>query len=83
MLWFLIIGIVAGWLAGMISRGSGFGLLGNLVTGVIGAMIGGVIFNLLGISAYGTVGSIVMSTVGAIILLWLVRAFTGSQNKAK
>lgn len=83
MLWYLIVGIIAGWLAGMISRGSGFGLVGNLITGVVGAMVGGFIFNLLGINAYGTVGSIVMSTVGAVVLLWIVRAFTGSRNTAK
>ncbi len=73
MLWFLLIGLVAGWLAGMISRGGGFGIWGDLVTGVIGSFIGGYLFNFMGISVYGTIGSIISSTVGAVILLWVIR----------
>jgi len=83
MIWFLIIGIVSGWLAGQISRGKGFGLWGDLITGVVGAFIGGFIFNFLGLQAYGTIGSIVMSTVGAIILLWVIRMFSGNREQAK
>ena len=52
MLWFLLIGLVSGWLAGMISRGGGFGIWGDLVTGVVGSFIGGYLFSLIGISAY-------------------------------
>ena len=75
MLWFLLIGLVSGWLAGMISRGGGFGLWGNLITGVVGSFIGGYIFSLMGINTYGTIGSIIASTLGAIILLWVIRMF--------
>ena len=75
MLWFLLIGIISGWLAGVISRGGGFGIWGDLVTGVIGSFIGGFVFNLIGMSAYGTIGSIIASTIGAIILLWVIRMF--------
>jgi uncharacterized membrane protein YeaQ/YmgE (transglycosylase-associated protein family) len=75
MLWFLLIGLISGWLAGMISRGGGFGIWGDLVTGVIGSFIGGYLFNLMGISAYGIIGSIISSTVGAIVLLWVIRMF--------
>ena len=81
MLWFLVIGLVAGWLAGMVTKGSGFGLWGDLATGVAGAFIGGFVFNLLGISAYGTIGSIIMSTIGAVIFLWILRMFTSSRTK--
>ena len=70
--WFLIIGIVAGWLAGKIMRGGGFGLIGDLVVGVIGALLGGFLFGLLGLSANGLVGSLVTATVGAIVLLFLI-----------
>jgi uncharacterized membrane protein YeaQ/YmgE (transglycosylase-associated protein family) len=73
MLWFLIIGIIAGWLAGNITKGSGFGLIGDLVVGVIGAFIGGFLFSLTGLSAYGTIGEIIMATIGAIVLLWIIR----------
>lgn len=75
MLWFLLIGLVSGWLAGMISRGGGFGLWGNLVTGVVGSFIGGYVFNLMGINTYSTIGSIIASTIGAMILLWVIRMF--------
>ena len=73
MLWFLIIGIIAGWLAGNIMKGGGFGLIGDLVVGVVGAFIGGAVYSFLGFSAYGTIGEIIMSTVGAVILLWIIR----------
>lgn len=75
-LWYLLIGIIAGWLAGQISRGRGFGLWGDLVTGIVGSFIGGYLFNLIGISTYGTIGTVIASTVGAIILLWIIRMFS-------
>lgn len=81
MLWTLFIGLVAGWLAGQIFKGSGFGIIGNIIVGVVGAFIGSMIFNLLGIGAYGTVGSIVVSTIGAIVLLWIVGAVTGNRRR--
>ena len=71
--WFLIIGVVAGWLAGKLTRGHGFGLVGNLVVGIIGALVGGFLFRLIGIASYGLIGSLVTATVGAVVLLWLVR----------
>ena len=69
---FLAIGAVAGWLAGTLMKGGGFGLIGNIIVGILGAVVGGFVFSLLGISAGGLIGSIVMSTVGAAILLALV-----------
>ncbi len=72
-LWFLIIGAVAGWLAGKITRGHGFGLVGDIVVGILGALVGGFIFRLIGVVSYGTIGSLVTATVGAVILLWLIR----------
>jgi len=69
---FLIIGGIAGWLAGILMKGGGFGLLGNIVVGIIGAIIGGWVFGLLGISAGGMIGSIVTATIGAAILLYVV-----------
>ncbi|HEV7999693.1 MAG TPA: GlsB/YeaQ/YmgE family stress response membrane protein [Planctomycetaceae bacterium] len=72
LVWFLIIGIVAGWLAGKIMRGGGFGLVGDLVIGVIGAVLGGFLFGLLGLSANGLIGSLVTATVGAVVLLFLI-----------
>jgi uncharacterized membrane protein YeaQ/YmgE (transglycosylase-associated protein family) len=73
MLWFIIVGIIAGWLAGTIMKGGGFGLIGDLVVGVIGSFIGGFLFSILRLSTYGKIGEIIMATVGAIVLLWIVR----------
>ncbi len=72
-LWFLIIGVAAGWLSGKLMRGRDFGLLGDLVVGVIGALIGGFIFSVLGVVFLGIIGSLVSATVGAIVLLWVIR----------
>ena len=69
---FLVIGAVAGWIAGMLMRGGGFGVLGNIVVGVIGALIGGFLFSLLGISAGGLIGSLVTAVAGAAVLLLIV-----------
>jgi len=71
--WFILIGLVAGWLAGVIMKGGGFGVVGNIVVGVVGALIGGFLFRLLGLAAGGLIGSLVVATVGAVILLYLVR----------
>lgn len=73
MLWFLVIGIFAGWLAGKIMKGGGFGLIGDLVIGVVGSFIGGYMFSILHLSSYGTMGEIITATIGAIVLLWIIR----------
>ncbi|MDX1487904.1 MAG: GlsB/YeaQ/YmgE family stress response membrane protein [Acidiferrobacterales bacterium] len=70
---FLIIGLIAGWLASILMKGRGLGLVGNLVVGVIGALLGGFLFNLIGINVGGFVGLLIMATVGAIVLLFLMR----------
>jgi len=71
---FLIIGAIAGWLAGLIVKGYGFGLLGNIVVGIVGALIAGWLFPTLGISlGSGIVAAIIHSAIGAIILLVLIR----------
>ncbi len=71
--WFLIVGVIAGWLAGKLVKGGGFGLIGNLAVGVVGALIGGFLFSTLGVSAGGgLLGSILVATIGAVVLLFLV-----------
>ena len=70
---FLVIGLVAGWLASRIMRGGGFGLVGDLIVGVIGAFLGGWLFSLLGISLGGILGALVTALIGAIVLLYLLR----------
>ena len=72
-LW-IVIGIVAGWLAGKIMKGKGFGLIGDLIVGVIGAFLGGWLFGLLHISiGAGLIGSLITAVVGALVLLFVVR----------
>lgn len=74
LLWFLVVGLVAGWLAGVLVKGGGFGVVGDLVVGVIGAFFGGFLFNALGASAGGgLLGSIIVATIGAVVLLFIVR----------
>jgi uncharacterized membrane protein YeaQ/YmgE (transglycosylase-associated protein family) len=70
---FLVVGLVAGWLAGKIMRGSGFGLVGDLVFGVVGAFVGVWLFGLLGISAGGLLGLLAAAVVGALLILFLLR----------
>jgi uncharacterized membrane protein YeaQ/YmgE (transglycosylase-associated protein family) len=70
---FLLIGAVAGWLAGVIMKGGGYGLVGDIIVGVIGSLIGGWLFGLLGIAAGGLIGSIIAAVVGAIILIAILR----------
>jgi uncharacterized membrane protein YeaQ/YmgE (transglycosylase-associated protein family) len=70
----LFIGAVAGWLAGVIVKGFGFGLVGNIVVGIVGAFIGGWLFGALGIGAsYGIVSAILGATVGAVVLLLVIK----------
>ncbi|MBD3871332.1 MAG: GlsB/YeaQ/YmgE family stress response membrane protein [Acidobacteria bacterium] len=70
---FLAIGAVAGWLAGVIMKGGGFGLVGDIIVGIIGAVLGGWLFGVLGITAGGLIGAIITATVGACVLLLIVR----------
>jgi len=65
----IIIGLIAGWLAGKLIRGQGYGLLADIVLGLIGAVVGQWIFDRLGIIAYGRIGFLAMATIGAIILI--------------
>ncbi|MFI5126987.1 MAG: GlsB/YeaQ/YmgE family stress response membrane protein [Candidatus Acidiferrales bacterium] len=73
LLWVIVIGILAGWIAGKLMRGSGFGLLGDLIVGVVGSLLGNFIFGLLGLGAYGLIGRLVVAVIGALFLLWLIR----------
>ncbi len=73
LLYFLLIGLAAGWLAGKVMKGSGYGLIGDLVIGVVGAFLGGWIFGLLTIAAGGLIGLLVTAFVGAVVLVWLLR----------
>jgi len=76
LLGWIVIGLLAGWLAGKVSRGSGFGCLGNLVLGLIGSILGGWVFSKLGIWGGGFVYGLAAATVGAVLLVSLARFFS-------
>jgi len=73
LIWVVLVGILAGWLAGQITKGRGFGLLGDLIVGILGSSLGSFLFGVIGIFTYGLLGRLVMAVVGAIVLLWLIR----------
>ena len=74
-IYYLIIGGIAGWLAGQITKGSGFGLPVNIVIGIVGAILGGVIFSILGLSAHNIIGRLITATIGAVALLFIIPLF--------
>jgi uncharacterized membrane protein YeaQ/YmgE (transglycosylase-associated protein family) len=72
--WFVLVGLIAGWLAGLLMKGGGFGVLGDIVVGIVGALIGGFLFSSLGIYAGGgLLGAIIVATIGAVVLILLLR----------
>ncbi|MHC4267098.1 MAG: GlsB/YeaQ/YmgE family stress response membrane protein [Planctomycetota bacterium] len=73
LIYFLAIGAVAGWIAGIIMKGGGFGLLVNMIIGVVGAIVGGFLFGLVGISTGGLVGSLITAVAGAVTLLFVIK----------
>lgn len=73
-LWFLLIGLCAGWLAGQLVKGGGFGIVGDMIVGVIGALLGGFLFGLLGLAAVGLLGQLITATVGAVVFILILRA---------
>lgn len=75
----IILGLLAGWLAGRVMGEGGFGLVGDIVVGLIGAMVGGVVIGFLWTGTVGLIGSLVIAVIGACILIWLVRVLTGGR----
>jgi uncharacterized membrane protein YeaQ/YmgE (transglycosylase-associated protein family) len=73
LIWTLVIGLIAGWLAGKVMKGRGYGVPMDIVLGIVGGMIGRFVFGMLGLASWNVIGSIIVSFVGALILIWLVR----------
>lgn len=76
----IIIGMLAGWIAGEVSRGSGFGCIGNILIGLIGSILGGWIFSKLGIFGGGFLYSLAAATVGAVVLVAFARLLSGGRT---
>ena len=76
LVWFILIGLTAGWIAGQFLKGGGFGIFGDIVVGVIGAVIGGFMFSVIGLPAGGgLLGNLAAATIGAVVLLLVIRQF--------
>jgi uncharacterized membrane protein YeaQ/YmgE (transglycosylase-associated protein family) len=76
----VIIGLIAGWLAGKVSRGRGFGCIANVFLGLVGAVLGGWIFSQLGITRFGFIYSLAAATLGAVILVAIASIFSGGEK---
>ncbi len=72
LIWVLLIGAVAGWLAGLVMKGRGFGLVGNIVIGIIGAFLGSFLLAVFGIVFWGILGSLLTAFIGAVALLFII-----------
>jgi uncharacterized membrane protein YeaQ/YmgE (transglycosylase-associated protein family) len=79
-IWWVFVGLLAGWIAGHLTRGRGFGCLVNIILGLIGGVIGGWIFSRLGIVTFGFFGSLAAATVGAVLLVAIARLFAGNKE---
>src|SRR5262249_22884500 len=78
LIWWILVGLIAGWATGKIMKGSGYGTLGDIVLGIVGAIVGGWIMGLLGFSGQGgTIYTILVAILGAVILVWLIRKIKG------
>src|SRR5215469_2986988 len=77
-LWWLMVGLIAGFLASVVMRGGGYGIVGDIVVGIVGAFIGGFLASLLGIGAGGLIGTIIIAFIGACILIAILRLIAGS-----
>jgi uncharacterized membrane protein YeaQ/YmgE (transglycosylase-associated protein family) len=76
LIWFILIGVIAGWLAGQFLKGGGFGIFGDIVVGIIGAVIGGFLFRIIGLSTGGgLLGNLTAAAIGAVVFLLVIRQF--------
>lgn len=75
LVWFLIVGAAAGWLAGQMTKGRDFGLVNNIIVGVLGAILGGFLLGIIGLGATNIIGQLLTATVGAVLVLFLMNKF--------
>jgi len=73
-IWWLLVGLIAGFLASRVMRGGGYGLIGDIVVGIIGAILGGWLAGLLGLGSFGLIGTIIVAFIGACILIAILHA---------
>ena len=80
LVWWLLVGLIAGALASLVMRGGGYGIVGDIIVGLVGALIGGFLASLLGLGASGFVGTTIIAFIGACILIAILRAVSGSRT---
>jgi len=73
LIYWIVVGLIAGWAAGKIMKGGGYGVAMDIVLGIVGAVVGGWLMGFLGIQAGGLIGTIVVAIIGAVFLIWLTR----------
>jgi uncharacterized membrane protein YeaQ/YmgE (transglycosylase-associated protein family) len=80
MLWWIIVGLIAGWLTGKIMKGSGYGFLMDIIVGIAGAFVGGFVLRALGFAGSGgTIYTIFVAVIGAVLLTWVLRMISGNR----
>ena len=82
-LWWLVVGLIAGFLASLVMRGGGYGIVDDIVIGIVGAFIGGFLASLIGIGAGGLIGTIIIAFIGACILIAILRAVSGGLGRRR
>jgi uncharacterized membrane protein YeaQ/YmgE (transglycosylase-associated protein family) len=80
-IWWIVVGLIAGFLASLVMRGGGYGIVGDIVVGLVGALIGGFLASLVGLGAGGFIGTIIVAFIGACILIAILRAVSGTTRR--
>ena len=73
-IWWIIVGLIAGWAAGKIMKGGGYGTIADILLGIVGGIVGGSVVGMFGVHAGGLISSILVAILGAVILIWISRA---------
>ena len=76
-IWWIVVGLIAGFLASLVMRGGGYGIIGDIIVGLVGALIGGFLASLVGLGTGGFIGTIIVAFIGACILIAILRAVSG------
>ncbi len=80
--WWLLVGLIAGFLASLVMRGGGYGVLGDIIVGIVGAFLGGFLASLVGLGASGFIGTVIIAFIGACILIAILRAVSGGYRRS-
>jgi len=73
LIWWVVVGLIAGWAAGQIMKGGGYGAVMDIILGIVGAVVGGWLMSLVGLQAGGLIGTIIVAIIGAVVLIWITR----------